>query len=54
MTYLASSAISLVSDSSEIEYRSIDGEMKAGEHAEFYPNDQSVLELMLDVFYTKK
>lgn len=54
MTYLASSALSLVSDASQIEFRGIEGEMKAGEHAEFYPSDQSVLELMLDVFYTKK
>ncbi|MBQ6152759.1 MAG: LCP family protein [Ruminococcus sp.] len=54
MTYLVSSGLSLISDSSQIEYRGIEGEMREGEHAEFYPNDQSVLELMLDVFYSRQ
>lgn len=54
MTYLASTALSMISDPSQIEYKNIKGEMKEGEHAEFYPDDQSVLETMLDVFYQKK
>jgi LCP family protein required for cell wall assembly len=53
VTYLASVAAQKMNGEPEIEYLSISGEITRGEYAEFNPDDRSILETMLKVFYTK-
>ncbi len=52
VTYLASAALTKLRNANDIEYKSLIGTIKAGEHAEMYLDDKTVLETMLDVFYT--
>lgn len=54
ITYLATSAASMVSAASEVEFRSITGTYTAGDYAELNADDKALLELMLDVFYTQQ
>ncbi len=53
MTYLASTAMSHLDSYKEIEFVSIEGEVKKGEYAEFYADEDSLMEIMLDLFYIK-
>ena len=52
VTYLATAALSKMRSASQIEYVSLTGKIKAGEHAEMYLDNKDVLETMLRVFYT--
>ena len=52
ITYLATTALSKMRNASDIEYIRLPGEIKAGEHAELYPDNKDILEIMLKVFYT--
>ena len=52
LTYLASTLASKLGSTAEIEYLGLDGETVKGEYAEFIPDDKSILETMLQVFYT--
>lgn len=51
VTYLATAALTRMKDAKEIEYVTLKGKIKAGEHAEMYLSDKDVLETMLKVFY---
>lgn len=53
ITYLASTAVSKLRSDADIEYVNLTGEIRAGEFAELYVDDEEVLTTMLDVFYTK-
>ena len=54
VTYLASTALSKLRNSDDIEYIRLSGEMKLnGNHAEMYLDDKDVLETMLKIFYTQ-
>ena len=52
VTYLATTALTKMRSSKEIEYLRLSGEIKEGDHAEMYLKDKDVLETMLKVFYT--
>lgn len=52
VTYLSTAALTKLRNANEIEYKSLTGTIKAGEHAEMYLDDKKVLETMLEVFYT--
>lgn len=55
VSYIAMELVSSVGSMSDIEFLSIEGETIQGEeHAEFYPDEQALYELILDVFYTEK
>ena len=49
---LASTVATKLNSTSEIEYLSLKGEIVEGEFAELILDDKSVLETMLQVFYT--
>ena len=51
ITYLATTALTKMRSSNEIEYLRLSGKIKEGEHAEMYLDDKDVLETMLKVFY---
>lgn len=52
VSYIASQAITSVNSMSDVEFLSIDGEITKGEeYAEFYPDEQTLYELILYVFY---
>lgn len=51
ITYLSSSALSIISSSQDINFKKIDGNIESGTNAEFYPDDKSLLETILSVFY---
>lgn len=51
--YLATSAISLLDSYNEINFVNLQGEVKKGEYAEFYPDQDALMETMLDLFYIK-
>lgn len=53
MTYLASTAVSNLDSYKDIEFVSIDGKVKKGEYAEFHVDKDSLMEIMLDLFYVK-
>ncbi len=53
MVYLSSTAISMLDSYKEIEYVNIAGEVKKGEYAEFYPDQDALMETLLDLFYVK-
>lgn len=55
LTYLASSAVSLIKSSDDIKFINFTGDysMNDSNNAEFYPNEKQVLETVLDVFYKK-
>lgn len=52
VTYLATTALTKMRSSKEIEYLRLSGKIKEGDHAEMYLKDKDVLETMLKVFYT--
>lgn len=53
IVYLASQLVSKMDSVSDISYLSLSGEVvKGGEHAQFYADEESILEMMLKVFYT--
>ncbi len=51
LTYLASTAVSMVGSGTDVDFLSIEGTFTAGEYAEFHADDKQLLELMLSVFY---
>lgn len=51
LLYLSSTALGLIQSSSDINFVNVKGQIKAGEHAEFYPNEKDLLETTLKVFY---
>ncbi|MBE6824237.1 MAG: LytR family transcriptional regulator [Ruminococcaceae bacterium] len=51
MTYLASTAISGIDSYKEIEFINVPGSIKKGEYAEFYADEDGLMELILDTFY---
>lgn len=51
MTYLASTALSSLNSYSEIEFYNVPGTVKTGEYAEFYVDQDGLMELLLDLFY---
>lgn len=53
MVYLSSTAISMLDSYKEIEYVNVAGEIKKGEYAEFYPDQDALMETLLDLFYVK-
>ena len=54
MVYLSSSAISMLDSYKEVEFVNIAGEVKKGEqYAEFYPDQDALMETLLDLFYIK-
>ncbi len=54
MTYLTSTALSMLDSSSEIEFVNIPGTVKKGEYAEFVIDSNSLMEIMLDLFYIEQ
>ncbi len=54
VTYLATTALSNVESYKDIKFYSIQGTVQKGEkHAEFYVDQNALMELILEVFYTK-
>lgn len=54
MVYLTSSAISMLDSYKEVEFVNIAGEVKKGEkYAEFYPDQDALMETLLDLFYVE-
>lgn len=53
ITYLASVALSGVSSDGDVEFLNIPGEVRKGKYAEFYADEDALMQLMLDVFYVK-
>lgn len=51
MTYLATTAISGLDSYSEIEFVNLPGTITKGDYAEFYADQNSLMEIMLDLFY---
>lgn len=53
MVYLATKAISGLESYTDINYVNLKGEVKKGEYAEFYPDEEALMETLLDLFYIK-
>lgn len=53
MTYLASTAISSLDSYKDVDFVSIQGTVEKGEYAEFYPDEDKLMQTMLDLFYIK-
>ncbi|MBQ2972619.1 MAG: LCP family protein [Ruminococcus sp.] len=53
MTYLATTAISGLDSYKEIEFVNVPGTVTKGEYAEFIVDQNTLMELMLDLFYVK-
>ncbi len=53
MTYLTTSALSMLDSASEIEFVNIEGKVKKGEYAEFYVDQDALMQTILDLFYIK-
>lgn len=53
MVYLATKAISGLESYTDINYVNLKGEIKKGEYAEFYPDEEALMETLLDLFYIK-
>lgn len=53
MTYLTTTAISSLDSYKEIEFVNIPGAIKKGEYAEFHINEEGLMEVMLNLFYTE-
>lgn len=53
MVYLTSTAISMLDSYKEVEFVNLAGEVKKGEYAEFYPDQDALMETLLDLFYIK-
>lgn len=53
MTYLASTAISGLDSYKEIEFINVPGTIKKGEYAEFYADQNALMDIMLDLFYVQ-
>ena len=51
MTYLTTTAISMLDSYKEIEFLNIPGTVKKGEYAEFIVDENALMEIMLDLFY---
>ncbi|MBQ8539744.1 MAG: LCP family protein [Ruminococcus sp.] len=51
MTYLTTSAISMLDSYKEIEFVNVPGTVKKGEYAEFIVDENALMEIMLDLFY---
>lgn len=51
MTYLTTTAISMLDSYKEIEFVNIPGTVKKGEYAEFIVDENALMEIMLDLFY---
>ncbi len=53
MVYLATKAISGLDSYTDINYVNLKGEIKKGEYAEFHPDEEALMETLLDLFYIK-
>ncbi len=53
MTYLANTAISYHDSDNKISFENIDGKVKKGEYAEFYTDEEDLMETMLKLFYVQ-
>lgn len=53
MTYLTTTALSMLNSASDIEYVNLEGEVKKGEYAEFYVDQDALMQTILDIFYIK-
>ncbi len=53
MVYLTTKAISGLDSYTQINYVNLKGEIKKGEYAEFYPDEEALMETLLDLFYIK-
>ena len=51
MTYLTTTAISMLDSYKEIEFVNVPGTVKKGEYAEFIVDQNGLMEIMLDLFY---
>lgn len=51
MTYLTTTAISMLDSYKEIEFVNVPGTVKKGEYAEFIVDENALMEIMLDLFY---
>ena len=52
LTYIASTAVTKLGSSENIEYINLKGKIVEGTNAEMYVSNDDVLRTMLDVFYT--
>lgn len=53
IVYLATTALGELDSYKDVEFVNIKGKVKKGECAEFYVNEDSLMETMIDLFYTK-
>ena len=53
MVYLTTKAISGLDSYTDINYVNLKGEIKKGDYAEFYPDEEALMETLLDLFYIK-
>ncbi len=53
MTYLASTAIAGLDSYKDVEFVNVPGTVKKGEFAEFYADENALMDIMLDLFYVK-
>ena len=53
MTYLSTTALSMLDSQSEIEFVNLPGTVTKGEYAEYHVNQNALMEIMLDLFYVE-